>query len=82
MTNPTNPPNSRRPMVGRATSHRLDERMWLVDYRGGTFLIKWSEYFSGYKIYRRGVRGHIHTIVPKNGLGKEEAIQWIEDCCW
>jgi len=71
--------NQQRPITARAKSTPL-HAPWethLVTYKGAAFIIVCRS--SGtWSIYHEGTRSKIHNLKPVHGLGKEEAIDWIE----
>jgi len=67
----------------RAKSRALMGSVHLVSYRGATYVIHCRTRFSPHwwVIKRRGQRHIVMVIEEKHGLGKEEAIAWIEANC-
>ena len=66
------------PTVQRATCHEAQpDVLFIVNYRGSTLIVQRGK-GNEWKIRRDGTTGVIHTLTEEHGLGKEEAIDWIE----
>jgi hypothetical protein len=61
----------------RATSDCLAPNVYIVDYKGASFIVQ-RQGEKTWKIRRRGMTGVIKMITEQHGYGKEEAIHWIE----
>ena len=61
----------------RATSFQLQPTIWLVRWKGGDYIVQGQS--PWWHIRRRGSPGILQTIMEKEGLGKEEAVAWIEN---
>ena len=72
--------NQQRPTTARATSTTLQApwETYFVTYQGAAFIIVWRQSEGTWSIYHEGTRSKAHTLKPVHGLGKEEAIDWIE----
>lgn len=64
------------PAIARPTSHELQPGFHIVQHRGAMLIVQGES--GKWKIRREGTTGVIHTLTEKHGLGKEEAIDWIE----
>ena len=75
--------NERRPTLTRARSVRIDAPIesYFVSWQGGAYIVSWNKTAQGYTIYHEGSRKKIAVVKPVEGLGKEEAITWIEGNC-
>lgn len=70
-------PNSLNKLrLPRARSYRLSDSLYLVRWRGGDYIVQGPA--PVWKVRRRGTPGILATVTEKEGLGKEEAIRWIE----
>jgi hypothetical protein len=60
----------------RATSRKLSDTLWLVEFRGSDYTV--TKIHGIWRI--KGRYGFTHDI-PDNDFGKESAIEWIELNC-
>ena len=66
----------------RAKSQLLTENSWLVSWKGGDYIVQRVLHSKKiWKIRRRNNVALIHILTEREGLGKEEAIAWIEANC-
>jgi len=77
--------NSQPPPATRLQATELDGNKWIVDWRGGVYLVirvgpDWPDQNAPFRIYRKGVHGCLHIVQPSE-YGKEEAFDWIERNC-
>ena len=70
--------NSGNQLNQRATSKLLSKDLYRVDWKGSQYLVKRDG--SDWRI-RHLESGKLSVITEKEGLGKEEAIDWIERNC-
>ena len=82
--------NSRPKLQPRAKAIQLTDRIWLVAWKGGDYLIQsrdgWinlvtDEPIGCWIIRRRDNPIPIHEVIETEGFGKEEPIDWIEKNC-
>ena len=77
--------NSGSKLNTRAKSQPLTQHSWLVTWKGGDYIVQrivtQSIVSNSWKIRRRDNTHLLHILREKEGLGKEEAIEWIEQNC-
>ena len=66
--------NSRQ-LLPRARSKQISENLWRIDWNGSQFILKGPG--PKWRI-RHLTTNHLHLFIEEEGLGKEEAIAWIE----
>jgi len=69
--------NGSNRLTSRATSRQITTLLHLVCWKGGEYVVQ-GNHSGEWKIRHRGIPGVLHTVVEQEGLGKEEAIAWIE----
>jgi len=60
----------------RAIVDKMDDRLWMVNFRGKTFIVTQTD-LTTFKIYQRGVFKPIHVAQVDYGI--EDVINWIEE---
>lgn len=71
--------NSNSQFVQRAKSEKVSDRFYVVTWKGGEYEVIKKKSENRWLIYRsHDSLEPIHVVEEQFGLGKEEAIAWIE----
>ena len=67
-------------MVRRPSSVQIPAPIesYYVSYHGAVYIVAWNKAKGAWSIYHETTRERIKMLQPQHGLGKEEAIDWIE----
>ena len=72
--------NSHSQLKQRARSQSLSNNIHIVFWKGTDYIVQRKvDNPEAWHIRRRGIIGIIKTVTERFGLGKEEAIDWLEN---